>query len=117
LAQGCGGRKLYAVRDKDGKFKDIQSYKKAHGSDVKRKSKMEKSAAERRRLVLTLRRQAKPDRTVTWAFRRDPQVTAFLKTYRAFITSHFGKRCETLEHGCGACQMWKAYDLVDAMIV
>jgi hypothetical protein len=35
------GTKLYAVRDKSGKFKDIQSYKKAHGADIKRKSKAE----------------------------------------------------------------------------
>ena len=35
------GTKLYAVRDKTGKFKDIQTYKRAHGSDVKRKSKAE----------------------------------------------------------------------------
>jgi DNA-binding protein HU-beta len=38
------GKKLYAVRDEKGQFKDIQSYKKAHGSDVKRKSKAEKAA-------------------------------------------------------------------------
>lgn len=38
------GKKLYAVRDKQGKFKDIQSYKKAHGQDVKRKSKKENSS-------------------------------------------------------------------------
>jgi len=36
------GKKLYAVRDKAGKFKDIQSYKKAHGQDVTRKSQKEK---------------------------------------------------------------------------
>ena len=36
------GTKLYAVRDKKGQFKDIQSYKRAHGADVKRKSKKEK---------------------------------------------------------------------------
>ena len=36
------GTKLYALRDKTGKFKDIQSYKRAHGADVKRKSKKEK---------------------------------------------------------------------------
>jgi hypothetical protein len=35
------GTKLYAVRDKKGKFKDIQSYKRAHGADIKRKSKKE----------------------------------------------------------------------------
>jgi hypothetical protein len=36
------GKKLYAVRDKEGKFKDIQSYKRAHSADLKRKSKKEK---------------------------------------------------------------------------
>jgi len=36
--------KLYAVRDKTGKFKDIQTYKRAHGQDIKRKSKAEKKA-------------------------------------------------------------------------
>ena len=36
------GRKLYAVRGKDGRFCDIQSYKRAHGQDVKRRAKAEK---------------------------------------------------------------------------
>ena len=36
------GKKLYAVRDSKGKFKDIQTYKKAHGADIKRTSKKEK---------------------------------------------------------------------------
>ena len=35
------GKKLYAVRDAKGRFKDIQSYKKAHAMDIKRKSKAE----------------------------------------------------------------------------
>jgi hypothetical protein len=35
------GTKLYAVRGKTGRFKDVQSYKRAHGSDIKRKSKKE----------------------------------------------------------------------------
>jgi hypothetical protein len=35
------GTKLYAVRDKTGKFKDIQTYKRAHGQDIKRKAKDE----------------------------------------------------------------------------
>jgi hypothetical protein len=38
------GRKLYAVRDSEGKFKDIQSYKRAHGQDVKRSSKAERKS-------------------------------------------------------------------------
>lgn len=36
------GTKLYAVRDKKGRFKDIQTYKRAHSQDIKRKSKKEK---------------------------------------------------------------------------
>lgn len=36
------GSKLYAVRDAKGKFKDIQTYERAHGQDVKRKSKTER---------------------------------------------------------------------------
>ena len=39
------GTKLYAVRDKSGRFKDIQTYKRAHGMDIKRKSAAEKKAA------------------------------------------------------------------------
>ena len=38
------GTKLYAVRDKDGQFKDIQTYKRAHGMDIKRKAKDEAPA-------------------------------------------------------------------------
>ncbi|MBN2084189.1 MAG: hypothetical protein JW748_03125 [Anaerolineales bacterium] len=36
------GTKLYAVRDKKGRFVDIQTYKRAHGADIKRKGKKEK---------------------------------------------------------------------------
>jgi hypothetical protein len=38
------GTKLYAVRDKKGRFKDIQTYKRAHTMDMKRKSKSESAA-------------------------------------------------------------------------
>jgi hypothetical protein len=31
------------VRDKEGKFKDIQTYKRAHSADIKRKSAAEKA--------------------------------------------------------------------------
>ena len=37
------GDKLYAVRDKQGRFQDIQTYKRAHGQDVKRTSKEERA--------------------------------------------------------------------------
>ncbi len=35
------GTKLYAVRDSKGRFKDIQTYKRAHAMDIKRASKTE----------------------------------------------------------------------------
>lgn len=35
------GKKLYAKRDAGGKFKDIQSYARAHAADMKKKSKDE----------------------------------------------------------------------------
>jgi hypothetical protein len=40
--RSSSGTKLYAVRDKKGRFKDVQTYKRAHGQDLKRKSKKEK---------------------------------------------------------------------------
>jgi hypothetical protein len=38
------GTKVYAARDKQGKFKDIQTYKRAHGQDVKRQAKDERAS-------------------------------------------------------------------------
>ncbi|MFM7085307.1 MAG: hypothetical protein ACKOW3_09965 [Hyphomicrobium sp.] len=37
------GTKLYAVRDAKGRFKDIQTFKRAHSQDIKRSSKAEKA--------------------------------------------------------------------------
>ena len=36
------GTKLYAVRDKKGRFLDIQTFKRAHAADMRTKSKKEK---------------------------------------------------------------------------
>ena len=51
--RSTGGKKLYAVRDKDGKFKDIQTYERASRMDQKKSSKAEmaakKKAAPKRR--------------------------------------------------------------------
>ena len=33
------GTKLYAVRDKEGRFKDIQTYKRAHAADLRTKAR------------------------------------------------------------------------------
>lgn len=35
------GKKLYAVRDRYGRFKDIQTYERAHRADLAHKSKAE----------------------------------------------------------------------------
>lgn len=37
------GKKLYAVRNADGSFKDIQTYERAHRADLAKKSAAEKS--------------------------------------------------------------------------
>jgi hypothetical protein len=39
------GTKFYAVRDAGGRFKDIQTYKRAHAAGLRDKSKAEKEAA------------------------------------------------------------------------
>jgi hypothetical protein len=36
-----GDKELYAIRDKQGRYKDVQSYNRAHGQDVKRRAKTE----------------------------------------------------------------------------
>jgi hypothetical protein len=41
--RSSAGKKLYAVRTSSGRFEDIQSYERAHRSDVRRKSKAEGS--------------------------------------------------------------------------
>ena len=41
------GRKLYAKRAKAGQFEDVQTYKRAHSSDVKRVSKAESAARKK----------------------------------------------------------------------
>lgn len=38
-----GGKKLYAVRDARGRFKDLQTYQRAHSMDIQRSSKAERA--------------------------------------------------------------------------
>lgn len=40
--RSSAGKKLYAVRDARGRFKDIQTYERAHRADIKRHAKGEK---------------------------------------------------------------------------
>jgi len=46
--RSSAGKKLYAVRDKTGKFKDIQTYERAHRADLARKSKAEIEADKKK---------------------------------------------------------------------
>jgi hypothetical protein len=41
------GTKLYAVRDASGKFKDIQTYARAHAADLRRTSATEAAARKK----------------------------------------------------------------------
>ena len=43
--RSVAGKKLYAVRDSKGRFRDIQTYERAHRDDLAHKSKAEKQAA------------------------------------------------------------------------
>ena len=43
------GKKLYAVRDASGRFKDIQTYERSHRADLARTSKAETTKAKARK--------------------------------------------------------------------
>jgi hypothetical protein len=43
--RSTAGKKLYAVRDASGRFKDIQTYERAHRADLAHTSKAEAAAA------------------------------------------------------------------------
>lgn len=40
--RSSSGKKLYAVRDAQGRFKDIQTYERAHRADLKKKAAKER---------------------------------------------------------------------------
>ncbi|HET9276076.1 MAG TPA: hypothetical protein VFN96_08400 [Gemmatimonadales bacterium] len=39
--RSTSGKKLYAVRDAKGRFKDIQTYERAHRADLRRRARKE----------------------------------------------------------------------------
>jgi hypothetical protein len=47
--RSVAGKKLYAVRDAKGRFKDIQTYERSHRADLASKSKSEKAAAAKKK--------------------------------------------------------------------
>ena len=46
--RSAAGKKLYAVRDSSGKFKDIQTYERAHRQDLKKKTSGERVSAAKK---------------------------------------------------------------------
>ena len=46
--RSISGKKLYAVRDAKGRFKDIQTYERAHRADLAKRTGGEKAAARKR---------------------------------------------------------------------
>ena len=56
------GKKLYAVRDASGRFKDIQTYERAHGQDIKRGSAAEKKAKAKVKAAVKKKKKAAPRR-------------------------------------------------------
>ena len=47
--RSTSGKKLYAVRDAKGRFKDIQTYERAHRADLAKKSGTEKKTAAQKK--------------------------------------------------------------------
>ena len=47
--RSSAGKKLYAVRDSKGRFKDIQTYERAHRADLSRTSAAETTARAKRK--------------------------------------------------------------------
>jgi hypothetical protein len=45
--RSSAGKKLYAVRDADGQFRDIQTFERSHRADLAKKSKAEKKAKKK----------------------------------------------------------------------
>jgi uncharacterized protein YjhX (UPF0386 family) len=62
--RSASGKKLYAVRDASGKFKDIQTYERAQERDIKKKSiaekKKAKKAAPKKKSVKKVARKTTP---------------------------------------------------------
>lgn len=47
--RSTAGKKLYAVRDANGRFKDIQTFERAHRADLAHKSKAEAAKGGRKK--------------------------------------------------------------------
>jgi predicted ATP-dependent protease len=75
-----GGKKLYAVRDASGKFKDIQQYSRAHAMDIKRGSGAEVKAAVKKAAKKVAKKAAKSAKTVKKTVARKSPRTSAVKS-------------------------------------
>ena len=57
--RSSSGKKLYAVRDAKGRFKDIQTYERAHRADLAHKSKAEVAAGAKKKKTAAKKKTAK----------------------------------------------------------
>lgn len=69
VLRSSAGKKLYAVRNEDGTFKDIQSYAKAHAADIKKKAKAEPKKAAKK-AVKKAAKKAAPKKAVKKAVKK-----------------------------------------------
>ena len=81
------GKKLYAVRNRKGQFKDIQSYARAHAQDIKRGSTAaEKKAGKKTARKATKRRAAKKSAVKRRPAKRTSRKTATKSTARKVMS-------------------------------
>ena len=75
-----GGKKLYAVRDASGKFKDIQQYSRAHAMDIKRGSGAEVKVAAKKAAKKVAKKAAKSAKAVKKTVARKSPRTSTVKS-------------------------------------
>lgn len=56
--RSSAGKKLYAVRDAEGKFKDIQTYERAHAADMRKTSAAETATKKKAAAKKATRKKA-----------------------------------------------------------
>lgn len=47
----------------------------------------------------------------------DRAAASFMEAMDAFVTEHFGKRCEDYEPGCACCDLWALRDQVREKVI
>lgn len=62
--RSSAGKKLYAVRDAGGRFKDIQTFERAQRADLKKKSSAETTAKAKKKAAKKTAKKAAPKKAV-----------------------------------------------------